>query len=517
MTAVPPRFTTLSQLIRESARPFLDREALVCGTRRLTYREYLGQVAVVAHYLAQFGVKGERVAILLPNSIEVCVAIFGAHAAGAVVVPLNPLYTERELAEILEDAAPRMILFDARRQDEVERIAPKLRGSQLAAIDLLAGSWVDSLLPCELGPDVEHSADDLAFIQYTGGTTGRSKGVMLTHLAICSNVDQREALLPTLNGAPDGERILCPMPIFHAYGLTMGLYLSAHCAGTLVIMPRYRPSELLSLIERERITIFPGSPTLFTGLMADPQFATTDWRGVHTCYSGSAPLPEETLRRWEAATGAPIYEGYGQTEAGSILTYNAVGGIRKPGTVGIAAADTEIEIVDLDKGTQRLAIGEPGEIRARGPQLMQGYWRRSDETAQALRDGWLYTGDIGSLDAEGFLTILDRKKDMVIVGGYNVYPREVDEVLCMHPSIADAATVGTPDAYRGERLCAFVIVRAGASATQDELIAHCAKNLARYKLPSSIMIVPALPKTTVGKTDKRALREEALKIQGSAI
>ena len=511
MTVALPRYATLVELLRESARPFLHREALVCGARRLSYHAYLDGVRAIASYLAAFGVRGERVAILLPNSIEVCIAFFGAHAAGAIVVPLNPLYTERELAEILEDAKPRVILFDASCRDEINRIAPKLSGCQLEPIDLAAGTWMDALPRCDELPRLAPAAADLAFIQYTGGTTGRSKGALLTHRAICANIDQREALLPTLDDGRQGERIICPMPIFHAYGLAMGLYLSAYCAGTLVIMPRYRAGELLSLIDRERITIFPGSPTIFTGLMADPQFATTDWRAVHTCYSGSAPLPEETLRRWEAATGAPIYEGYGQTEAGPILTYNPVRGIRKPGTVGIAAAHTEIEIVDLAQGAQRLAMGEPGEIRARGPQLMQGYWRRPDETAAALRDGWLYTGDIGAVDADGFLTILDRKKDMVIVGGYNVYPREVDEVLCMHPSIVEAATVGSPDVYRGERLCAFTVVRAGASVTHDDLINHCAKHLARYKVPSSITIVAALPKTTVGKIDKRALREAVMK------
>jgi long-chain acyl-CoA synthetase len=507
-----PRYTTLIQVLREAARAFPDREALVCGARRASYREYLDRVAAVAAHLSQLGVRGERVAILLPNSIEVCIAFFGAHAAGAIVVPLNPLYTERELADILADAAPTVVLFDATRRDEISRIAAKLNIGHLEPIDLAAGNWADVLKPSDRRSDLEPAAGDLAFIQYTGGTTSRSKGVMLTHHAICANIDQREALLPTLNGSAQGERILCPMPIFHAYGLTMGLYLSAYCAGTLVIMPRYRAGELLALIDRERVTIFPGSPTIFTGLMSDPHFAATDWRRVHTCYSGSAALSEETLRRWEAATGAPIYEGYGQTEAGPILTYNAVHGPRKPGTVGVAVADTELEIVDLDTGTRRLAIGEPGEIRARGPQLMQGYWHRPDETALALRDGWLHTGDIGSLDAEGFLTIRDRKKDMVIVGGYNVYPREVDEVLFMHPSIVDAATVGIPDPYRGERLCAFVVARGEARVTTDELIAHCAKNLARYKVPAVITMVAALPKTTVGKTDKRALREQAIKL-----
>ncbi|MFM9882696.1 MAG: long-chain-fatty-acid--CoA ligase [Burkholderiales bacterium] len=503
----PRRYASLIQILIDAAREHPDREALVCGPVRLTYRDYLARVAGVGERLRELGVRGERVAILLPNSIEVCIAMFAAHAAGATVVPLNPLYTERELSEIIEDARPRVLLFDARRAEEVARISNRLDIACLEAIDLDEGCWTNPSPRSDVLPIRAPTADDLAFIQYTGGTTGRSKGVMLTHRAVCTNIAQREGLLPT--DADRGERILCPMPIFHAYGLTMGLYLSAYCVGTLVIMPRYRTVELLDLVERERITIFPGSPTIFTGLMNDARFAAPNWSQVHTCYSGSAPLSEETLNRWEAATSAPIYEGYGQTEAGPILTYNPARGRRKPGSVGIAVADTAVQIVDIESGTRILPAGEVGEIRARGPQIMQGYWQRPEETAAALRDGWLYTGDVGSLDADGFLTIRDRKKDMVIVSGYNVYPREVDEVLFMHPAIIDAATVGAPDPYRGERLCAFVVLRDGTRATQDELLAHCAANLARYKIPSSVMPLDALPKTAVGKTDKRALRERA--------
>ncbi len=512
-----PKYPTLVHMLVATALDYPDREALVCGARRLTYRAYLARVAGLAKHLTDLNIRGERVAILLPNSIEVCIAMFAGHAAGAVVVPLNPLYTVRELIEIIADAAPTALLFDATREADIAAIAAQLAVPHRIAIDLSGGGGHPANAPTEVPLINAAAADSLAFIQYTGGTTGRSKGVMLTHRAVCANITQREELLPTLSGSNGGggnevERIVCPMPIFHAYGLTMGLYLGAYCAGTLVIMPRYRPGDLLDLIEQERISIFPGSPTIFSGLMSAPNFATTNWSWVYTCYSGSAPLSAETLHRWEAATGAPIYEGYGQTEAGPILTYNPARGTRKAGSVGIAVAGTDIEIVDVATGTQVLPIEEAGEIRARGPQIMQGYWQRPDETAAALRDGWLYTGDIGMLDADGFLTIRDRKKDMVIVSGYNVYPREVDEILFMHPAVVDAATVGTPDAYQGERLHAFIVLREGMHAAQDELLAHCAANLARYKVPSSVTTVSALPKTTVGKTDKVALRERAIEL-----
>jgi long-chain acyl-CoA synthetase len=434
-------------------------EALVCGERRLSYLQYANAAAALADHLVQSGATGGRVATILPNSIEACIAMFGVLAAGSQLVPLNPLYTKREIDAILDDASPSAVIRN------LEAATEKEKSLRL--------------------PDPE----SLALLQYTGGTTGKAKGVNLSHRAIATNVAQREGLLPT---APDRERIRCVMPLFHSYAMAMGLFLAANCRGTLVILERYQPEELLAAIEREKITIFPGSPTLFTSLMNHPDFARTDWSSVHTCYSGSAALPEETLRRWRAAVGAPVYEGYGQTEAGPVLTFNPANGVTKPGSVGIPLPQTEIEIV------------EHGEIRARGPQIMQGYRNRPQETAEALRDGWLYTGDIGELDADGYLTIRDRKKDMVIVGGYNVYPREIEEVLCSHPAVAEAAVVGGPDAYWGECIHAYVALR--EVATPETLLSYCGERLARYKIPATLEILDALPKTTVNKLDKLALK-----------
>jgi long-chain acyl-CoA synthetase len=505
-TDLPPVPATATHLLAAAAAAAPHAEAIVAGDRRLTYAEYAACVGSFAAELATAGAAGERVVTVIPNSLEACVAQLSAQAAGAQLAPLNPLFTGRELAEILADAAPRIAVLDESLAGKVGPLALAAGAREVIVVGA-SSRRLDSArggaarLPDAPGPD------SLALLQYTGGTTGRAKGVNLTHRAIMTNVAQREALLPTRG---NGERILCVMPLFHSYAMAMGLYLAAYARGCLVVMPRYHPQELLDAIERERITIFPGSPTIFTGLMGHADFTRTDWRSVHTCYSGAAPLPEQTLRRWREAVGAPVYEGYGQTEAGPVLSFNPVGGPIKPGSVGVAVPDTKIEIVDVETGTRILDAGERGEIRARGPQLMSGYRNRPEESAAALRDGWLYTGDVGEFDADGYLYIRDRKKDMAIVGGYNVYPREVDEVLFMHPDVADAAAVGAPDAYRGEVIRAFVVLRDGARSTPDDLAAHCRANLAPYKVPVSIEVVGALPKTTVNKTDKQALKARCM-------
>jgi long-chain acyl-CoA synthetase len=507
---LPPVYPTVVHMLAAAAAEAPDAEALAFDNSRLSYREYAACVSGFAAELTKLGAeRGSRVATVLPNSIEACVAAFAIHASGAQSVPLNPLYTPRELDYILKDAAPVALIVDSSLAAALRPVADAAGIRHVIVVGEGArklDGWrhSDGKLPL---PD----PDSLALLQYTGGTTGRPKGVNLTHRAISTNVAQREGLLPT--GRPDakgsGEHVLCIMPLFHSYAMAMGLFLAAYCRGSLVIRARYKPDDALRMVAAERITIFPGSPTVFIGLMAHPEFATTDWSSVHTCYSGSAPLSEETLRRWQDAVGAPVFEGYGQTEAGPVLTYIPAKGTAKPGSVGIPLADTDVEIVDVETGAKVLGPGERGEIRARGPQIMQGYRNLPQETAEALRGGWLYTGDIGEFDADGYLYIRDRKKDMAIVGGYNVYPREIDEVLFLHPDVADAAAVGAPDDYRGEVVRAYVVLQPGATATVDDLLVHCRTNLAKYKVPASIEILDALPKTTVNKTDKKALRDRA--------
>ena len=501
---LPQAYPSVVHMLVAAAGRAAESEALVFQGRRLRFAEYLACVGGFARELESLGARGERVATLLDNSIEACVAAFGILAAGAQHVPLNPLYTSRELGLILSDAAPRVLVAHEAYAGTAAPVARQTGIRHLITVGAgtrLLDAWRNeaAILPPLPEPD------SLALLQYTGGTTGQPKGVNLTHRAIAINVSQREALLPSRQG----DRILCMMPVSHAYAMAMGLFLAAYCAGTLVVLPRYVPEDVLAAVTRQRINVFPGSPTVFVGLMAHPDFAQADWRSVHTCYSGAAPLSEQTLRRWRDAVGAPVYEGYGQTEAGPVLSFNPADGVVKPGSVGVPVPQTEIQIVDVETGTRVLPAGERGEIRARGPQLMQGYRNLPRESARALRDGWLYTGDIGEFDADGYLYIRDRKKDMVIVGGYNVYPREIEEVLFAHPAVMEAAAVGAPDPYKGEIVRAYVVLKPQARAGEEELLAHCRANLAKYKIPATIEQLEAIPKTAVNKIDKQALRRRA--------
>ena len=503
MTATMPHvYPTVLHMVAAAAAAVPERRALQCGTETLIYRDY---AACIAGFAAELGpdMRGARVAVLMGNSLDAAIAIYAVAAAGAQLVPLNPAYTMHELEPILLDADPVAIVCDAGLEIAVRALARRTGIKRCIAVgpDNRLTAWRGSLLSIQSFPTPE----SLALLQYTGGTTGRAKGVNLTHAALSTNVAQREALLPSA----DGERILAVTPLYHSYAMAMGLHLASYCRGTLTTLPRYHPKDALETITRERITLFAGRPTLFVGLPGHADFGATDFSSLKLCFSGASALPVETMRRWEQATGCGICEGYGQTEAGPVLTYNPRHGLRKIGSVGVPLPLTEVEIVDTETGTTALPTGESGEVRARGPQIMTGYRNRPDETAAALRDGWLYTGDIGAFDEDGYLFIRDRKKDMVIVGGFNVYPREIEEVLCKHLDVVEAAVVGVADSYRGEILKAFVVLIPAAKVTADDLLSYLRERLTKYKIPAQIVITATLPKTAVGKLDKVSLRAES--------
>ncbi len=489
-------------LLHDAARSAPGQPAVWFMGQHTSYGEYAGLVAGLAQRLIELGARGQRVAVVMANSLETAVALFAAQAAGAQVVPVNPLYSERELAQILDDARPRVVIADPVLSPAVTRIA---HGAQLLPAGqgraLLDAAWAtlgaQSLAP--LLPD----AESFALLQYTGGTTGRPKGVQLRHRQLVVNVEQREARLPT---QPGEERVLCVMPLFHVFALSMCLYLAARARSELVILPRWNADAVIDALSAHRITVFPAGPSIFTGLLQSPRFAQADLSALRLCCSGSAALPAEVLRRWREITGTFIYEGYGQTEAGPVLTYAGPGLDQRVGCVGTPLADTCIEIVDLKDRHRVLACGERGEIRARGPQIMDGYLDRPEETAQALVDGWLYTGDIGEIDQDGILAIRDRKKEMAIVGGYNVYPREVDEVLFQIAGVREAAAFGVQDAFYGEVIAAVLVVDDAGPRTADAVVAACKAGLAPYKVPRHVRFADALPRTAAGKIDKVALK-----------
>lgn len=505
MLNLPHVYPSVVHMLAHAAKRVPHHEALVCKDERITYLEYLRCVSWFAHELIDLGASRGRVGIVLGNSVDICIAMFGVHAALAQAAPFNPMYTGRELRELFQNADLQVVIYDGNRRDIVEPIIDELRiphGICVGGGGRRLTAWrnaVDRDLPLPLP-----AADDLATLQYTGGTTGRAKGVNLRHGAVAINVSQREALLPTRK---DCERLLCVMPLFHIYATAMCLYNMAYAGGTLVIVPRYTPEVVFDLLEREHITIFAGSPTLFTSLLTHENFACADFSDLYLSYSGSAALPEELLRQWEAATDAPVFEGYGQSETGPVLTFNPMHGARKLGSVGLPLPGTEIEIVDLEQGVRLLEVGEKGEIRVRGPQVMAGYYKLPEETAMTIRDGWLYTGDIGEFDRDGYLYIRDRKKEMAKVSGFTIFPREIEEVLYLHPAVGEAAVVAVPDSYRGEAINAFVTLRPGHTVTVEQLAEHCKGHLARYKIPAQIVLTAALPKTAVGKIDKNRLRD----------
>ena len=496
-------YPTVVHMLRETAARWPEREALVCGSERLSYAGYLAAVASFANELVALGARGDRVALVLGNGPDICIGTFAVHAAGAQVVPLNPLYTGRELGLILDDAEPGIIVCDGTLAATLGPLAARCGARQLIVLGDERGRRLTEPRSVITLPEPLPSPDDLGTLQYTGGTTGVPKGVDCRHSAIAINVAQRDALVPAER---DGERILCVMPLYHTYAVAMCLHNAANCGGTLFVLPRFTPAAVLDLMQRERITVLAGGPSLFVALTNDAGFGPEPFRTLRTTYSGSAPLPEAMLRRFEAATGAPVLEGYGQSESGPVLTFNPRHGVRKPQSVGIAVPETELEIVDARDGARVLGRETIGEIRVRGPQIMAGYRKRPAETAEALRDGWLYTGDLGELDGDGYLYIRDRKKAMLLVSGFNVYPRELEEVLCQHASVAEAAVIGVPDERSGSRIKAYVTVRAGAELDADTLARYCRANLAPYKIPREFLILDRLPKTAVGKIDKKQLQ-----------
>jgi long-chain acyl-CoA synthetase len=531
---------TIPQALRRTARKFPDHAALNYMGRVLTYREVEEQVNAFARALLDLGLKtADKVAVCLPNIPQVVIATMAIQRIGAVVVQTNPLYTERELTYQLNDSDARMIVTLTLLVPRIEKIKAQTRIEKIIAchihsylpfpkkqlfpfvkkemyrkitatedvkvfVDLIAKYPKDALEDLSLW-------NELSTLLYTGGTTGVSKGVELTHANLSSNVQQFAAWFPDLS--PGKEVLIGNFPIFHSAGNCVQNLITWQ-GWTNILVPRPEPKINIDIIKKYKPTFLPGVPTIFVGLLAEPEFRNLDFSNLKGFFSGAAPLAADTIRDLKELTGALMCEVYGSTETAPVATVTPWGGTIKPGTVGVPVPDTDVKIVAADDDTKELPQGETGEIAVKGPQIMKGYYKKPEETAAVLKHGWFLTGDMGVFDEDGYLTVVDRKKDMIIAGGYNIYPLELDDVLFDHPKILEACCIGVPDSYRGETVKAFIVVKAGESLSEAEVISYCKENLAPYKVPKMVEFMDELPKSAVGKILRRKLKEMELEKLG---
>ncbi|RIJ06266.1 hypothetical protein DXK93_00395 [Achromobacter sp. K91] len=504
--ALPRVPDSVIHLLRDAALEAPDLPALSFEGVRLNYAQYAGLAGALARRLGERVRPGDRVALLMQNSLDLAVATFAVHALRAQAVPLNPGYRERELAYMLEDAEPCMLLHDDSVKLDLSAVCPGLDAG--AILRTGNGAGLLEMLPqaCALPEDLPRH-EDLATLQYTGGTTGRPKGVNILHRQIAYNIAQREAWLPTRR---DSEVVLCVMPLFHVSAVSMSLYLSLHARGELVVMRRFDAARTIEAIAAHGVTLLPGAPAIFHDLLLSTAFQPEKLGSLRACFSGAAPLPRETLTRFELRAGCPIHEGYGMSEAGPCLAFNPMHRPRKPGSVGLPVPGGELQVVDLDGASRVMPPGQPGEIRVRGPHVMAGYRQAAPEAAQALREGWFYTGDVAILDDEGYLHLRGRRHDCINVGGFKVYPLEVEQVLLSRPEVGEAAAFGVADERLGQVVHAWVTPAPGQRLDMAALQAHCAAHLAGYKVPRRIGATAALPRTSIGKLARSALAPVAV-------
>ncbi len=542
---VPP--IPLYTFVEDAARDFPDRVGVKMVLKylplglsihaSLTYRELLAAVHTFAAALHQMGVRpGDRVAIMLPNTPQYVIAFMGTLRAGAIAVNTNPTYTPRELAHQMKDSGAETIVMLSPLYERLQAVRDEVPIKRVIITDIpeyvkgpfkgltertLRKEGLMTHVPEGEGvyhwqtvmnmggtpPDIHPDPNEVALFQYTGGTTGVPKAAMLTHRNLVANTMQVAAWIPRFDR---GKVIMMgALPFFHVYGMTVSLLLGLYNGGKVVMVPNPRPIDIvMEAIHHERCNLFPGVPTMYIAIINHPRVHKYDLKSVEACISGAAPLPVEVQQRFEAITGGRLVEGYGLTEASPVTHSNPIYGKRKMGSIGLPFPSTDAKIVDMNTG-ETLPPGKVGELCVKGPQVMKGYWNRPEETKLVLdEEGWLHTGDIARMDEEGYFYIVDRKKDIIIASGYNIIPREVEEVLYMHPKVLEAVVAGVPDPYRGETVKAYIVLKPGEQATEEEIIAFCREHLAPYKVPKLVEFRSELPKSQVGKFLRRVLVEE---------
>lgn len=531
---------TLPQSLTIAAQRYPQHTAIIFYDRKITYQQLDAAVTRFAAALQGLGVKrGDRVMLCLPNTPQFVIAFYGILRAGGIVVPANPQYVPRELAYQLTDSGADTVVAltmfwktirETRQAVSLKRVIlsnikeyfpPALRllftlfreGKEGHRPDLQGetGLYDFQTLLRQAGAftPVDIAQEEVAVLGYTGGTTGIPKGAMLSHRNLVAQATITLAWFPTRQ--PGKEVLMGVLPFFHSFGMTCVMNIAVHLGGAMVLIPNPRDlPTVLAAVHKHHPTLFPGVPTLYAAINNYQQLKRYDLSSIKACVSGAAPLPVEVQTTFERLTGGMLVEGYGLTETCSPTHVNPVYGTRKSGSIGVPLPNTLSKIVDTETG-EELPVGKVGEIAIKSPQVMLGYWQKPGETAQVLTaDGWFLTGDLGTMDEDGFFRVVDRKKDMLIVSGFNVYPREIEEVLYQHPKVLEAAVVGIPDPQRGENVKAYIVLKPGETATMEEILDYCYKNLTRYKVPREIEFRDSLPKTMVGKILRRALRDSEL-------
>ncbi|WP_240374658.1 long-chain-fatty-acid--CoA ligase [Bacillus piscicola] len=528
---------SLQSYLKEAAARYPDKEALHFMGKEMTYNEIYRDALRLANGLRKIGIrKGDRVSIMLPNSPQAVISYYGVLLAGAIVVQTNPLYVERELSHQLHDSGakiiicldlvyprvqnvrensplthvivtslkdylpfPKSLLYPLTQKKNISTITNRNDKNPIIAFAELTKTADNNEIVLDIDPK-----KDLALLQYTGGTTGPAKGVMLTHYNLVANTLQCRTWIHRMREGE--ERLLAVLPFFHVYGMTVVMNLSIMYAAKMIVFPKFNSRTVLKAVSKHKVTLFPGAPTMYIGLTHDEKIEKHDLSSIKACISGSAPLPLDVQQSFEKLTGGSLVEGYGLTEASPVVTANPIWGKRKTGSIGIPWPDTEVAV--LHSSGELASYGEIGEIIVKGPQVMKGYWNRPEDTQASFKDGWLLTGDMGHMDEDGYFYVVDRKKDMIVAGGFNIYPREIEEVLFEHPAIQEAAVIGIPDKYRGETVKAFIVLKEGHTVPEDDLSVYCRKFLASYKIPQVYEYREELPKTAIGKVLRRVLSEE---------
>ncbi|MEZ4710499.1 MAG: long-chain fatty acid--CoA ligase [Caldilineaceae bacterium] len=545
----------LVQVLQDAAKKYANQVALHMVLKylplgltiqsRMSFRELDQASDRFAAGLQKMGLaKGDRVSVMLPNLPQGVIAFFGILKAGGTVVNTNPIYTPRELKHQLQDSGAETIIMISGLYDRLQQIRAETAiknviitdipdtlsfpFKQLVTKQVRTSGMMKDIAPAAgihrfadlmnstapLTP-VENAPDDVVLFQYTGGTTGLAKAAMLTNANLVSNVAQMSAWFA--RAEPGKEVMLASIPFFHVYGMTVAMLYGLEMGARLVIVPDPRnTTHILDIIQKEKVTLYPGIPTMYVAIINHPKVKEYDLRSVKACLSGGAALPVEVAQQFERITGGRLVEGFGMTECSPVACANPIYGETRIGSIGLPIPNTNVEVVALEPDAngkyKRLAQGEEGELVVYGPQVMKGYWNSPEETAKTIDDeGWLHTGDIGKMDADGYFYIVDRKKDLIIASGYNIVPREVEEVLFMHAKVQEATVAGIPDPRRGETVKAYVVLKEGQECTIDEIVSFCKENLAPYKVPKLVEFRKDLPKSQVGKVLRRVLIEEEKK------